>query len=313
MKRVKKLGVLVAGSLLMCTFTGCTFDLKEVFKGNGEKEDIVKNIEERIVILGVEYSSKLLGEGDDNTEITLYLDDMEIGTMNCGDEYNFEVSLPLGEHELSVTRNMLDKDKCVFNVEKVQDVFLSEQEVGFKYTFHSLTSNGELEENDFSYSINENYIYIDINEADIDAEKVDTSKAVDLSDMIQESENGKQLIEKLETECGVEFTKSADATEFEYMSERISISNDEEDFNILIDRAYNPIYLIDGIWCGMKEELAQESLKKICDENYGYTLIEEAYSVQIGDDLIAIFCNGGKVRNILYMKNSYMLEFDEDE
>ena len=145
----------------LAELTNTTETEEEGLQMNGNLENSTEAEGRRVVILGVEYSPKLLGKTNKNTEITLYVDGIEIGKMNCGDIYNFEMQLEMGEHTLKVKRNVLDKESYKFNVEKIEDPIFSEQYVALKYTFHSLSSNGKLEESDFVHAVDENYICID--------------------------------------------------------------------------------------------------------------------------------------------------------
>lgn len=273
-------------------------------------------VEEYEVHLAVEYLDKVFTDGDANTEITIYVDDVEVGTANIGEKYGYEMYLEPGKHELKTVRNWLDRDTFEFEVAENRIYF------GVEYNWRGMKSNGELSETAYDGNELDELIYFDMAAEQVALDKLDKNIAVELDDFINQASDMETLHQSIQNTYNLSFTKEQlDGLYDSYTSPagRLFLGTNGYDMTWVITyRAYDPLYVIDGIWCGMDYDKAYRTL----EEKYGADIwfydfsydngkigmVEELGFMQcfnVNGDCIGIYQLGDRVGEVMYVKDFF--------
>mgnify|MGYP004467350017 CR=1 FL=1 len=275
-----------------------------------------KVVEEYEVYLVIEYLDKIFTDGDANTEITIYIDDVEVGTANIGEKYEYDMYLEPGKHELKTIRNWLDKDTLEFEVAENRIYF------GVKYSLRTMTANGELSETAYDGTKLDEYIYFDMAAEQVNPDKLDNNIAIELDDFIHQASDMETLYQSIQDTYNLSFTKEQVESLYNpYVSpaRKLIFGTNGYDMTWIITyRAYDPLYVIDGIWCGMDYDKAYSTLEEkygsdISFYNFSYDnekigIVEDLGTMQcfnVNDDCIGIYRLGDRVGEVMYVKDFF--------
>ena len=288
------------------------------------KEVIEEATEEREVYVSVSYEPNLFTKPSNNLEITIYIDGIKVETANIGELKDFLIyDMKPGKHTLKTVRNILDTDSCEFEV--AEDTYTY---IGMSYKFNSLVSNGELETSDYVMGNDDQYTIFSIAANGVDSVKLDRKAAVDLTEYIESAKNPAEFKELIYNAYHIQMEKSSgyegmendnngeaynmesdngknEAFELQYFSPagKLIVGNDQKGkLCIYVRRAYTPLYVVDGLWCGMNFEKAYQELEK----KYGEEDIEIG-GFNANGNLIAIGQEGDRVGYIIFIKD-YLIE-----
>ncbi len=287
-----------------------------------KEEDIQQFINEEVIeeceiLLSIDYLDKIFIDGDSNTEIKIYLNEVELGVANIGEKYAYRIYCEPGQYELSVDRNLLDRD--VYEFEVSEDV----RYFGVEYYYDWMASSGELRETYYDGNECDDFEYnIDMFAEQINPNKLDENMAIELSDYIKQASDVEELHQVIHNTYNLSFAKKQLADSYDsYVSPagRLFLGiNDYEMTWVIAYRAYSPLYVIDGIWCGMDYEKAYRTLEdaygadfSLYDFSFEYEsigMVDELAHMQCfnaNGDCIGIYQLGDRVGEIMYVKDFF--------
>lgn len=236
--------------LFVIGITGCSGD-KDVEKGadvlNSQSEDA------RNVQIGITYKKGAFVGSNEKTEITLYIDEVNIGTINCDDKKIFIMSLAPGNHVLKTQRTEDDIDTYEFEIEKNDGQALTETvSFGLLYNIHGIWTKTELKEYDFPEDVSEeDYIRIDkkVEQNNI-MKSSSNSEQYDLTDILNERPKDITTMADSITAMGVSLKYSEEENSYESDNGGLLIEKSEDTAKPAIT-ATSPEFLIYGVRCGM--------------------------------------------------------------
>lgn len=236
--------------LFMISLTGCS-ENNDAEKGvdalNSQNED-ARNVE-----IGITYKKGTFVGSNEKTEITLYVDDIDIGTMNCDDKKIFIMSLAPGEHVLKTERTEDDIDTYEFEIEKNDGKSLSETiSFGLLYNIHGMWTKTELKEYDFPENVSgEDYIRIDEKvQENNTAESSLNSEQYDLTDILNARPQDIDTMAESIAAKGVALTYSVEENNYQCDNGGLLIENSEENGKPAVT-ATSSQFVIYGIRCGL--------------------------------------------------------------
>ena len=179
------LSILLIGSLAGCS--GGTETKKKKAKESTENVLDSKNDEARMVEIGITYEKGLFVSSNEKTEISIYMDGINVGKMNADEKKIFVACLAPGKHKVKVERTEDDEDSYEFEVEKDDgQSVVSKISIGLRYKISGLRGKTELKEFDFPEDVeSKNYVWLT---EDIDRYVKDSGEEiVDLTDVVKEN------------------------------------------------------------------------------------------------------------------------------
>ena len=179
------LSILLIGSLAGCS--GGTETKKKKAKESTENVLDSKNDEARMVEIGITYEKGLFVSSNEKTEISIYMDGINVGKMNADEKKIFVACLAPGKHKVKVKRTEDDEDSYEFEVEKDDgQSVVSKISIGLRYKISGLRGKTELKEFDFPEDVeSKNYVWLT---EDIDRYVKDSGEEiVDLTDVVKEN------------------------------------------------------------------------------------------------------------------------------
>ena len=179
------LSILLIGSLAGCS--GGTETKKKKAKESTENVLDSKNDEARMVEIGITYEKGLFVSSNEKTEISIYMDGINVGKMNADEKKIFVACLAPGKHKVKVKRTEDDEDSYQFEVEKDDgQSVVSKISIGLRYKISGLRGKTELKEFDFPEDVeSKNYVWLT---EDIDRYVKDSGEEiVDLTDVVKEN------------------------------------------------------------------------------------------------------------------------------
>ena len=179
------LSILLIGSLAGCS--GGTETKKKKAKESTENDLDIKNDEARMVEIGITYEKGLFVSSNEKTEISIYMDGINVGKMNADEKKIFVACLAPGKHKVKVKRTEDDEDSYEFEVEKDDgQSVVSKISIGLRYKISGLRGKTELKEFDFPEDVeSKNYVWLT---EDIDRYVKDSGEEiVDLTDVVKEN------------------------------------------------------------------------------------------------------------------------------
>ena len=154
------LSILLIGSLAGCS--GGTETKKKKAKESTENVLDSKNDEARMVEIGITYEKGLFVSSNEKTEISIYMDGINVGKMNADEKKIFVACLAPGKHKVKVKRTEDDEDSYEFEVEKDDgQSVVSKISIGLRYKISGLRGKTELKEFDFPEDVeSKNYVWL---------------------------------------------------------------------------------------------------------------------------------------------------------
>lgn len=187
---MKKYLVIILSILLIGSLVGCSGGAETKKKKAKESTENVldsKNDKARMVEIGIIYEKGLFVSSNEKTEISIYMDGIDVGKMNADEKKIFVACLAPGKHNVKVKRTEDDEDSYEFEVEKDEgQSVVSKISIGLRYKISGLRGKTELKEFDFPEDVeSKNYVWLT---EDIDRYVKDSGEEiVDLTDVVEEN------------------------------------------------------------------------------------------------------------------------------
>ena len=139
---MKKYLAIILSILLIASLTGCSGGTETKKKKAKESTENVldsKNDEARMVEIGITYEKGLFVSSNEKTEISIYMDGINVGKMNADEKKIFVACLAPGKHKVKVKRTEDDEDSYEFEVEKDDgQSVVSKISIGLRYKISGL-------------------------------------------------------------------------------------------------------------------------------------------------------------------------------